>query len=1386
MILMYRKNIYFLVAIFSLFIFQSTIAKDNVPNPNNNSDNGLRVVAAGCLPATSSTELNINNVRTLILGGGDMWWDLNNAVYEIPQGSNKHSMFAGALWIGGLDDQDNLKVAAMTYRQDGNDFWPGPLNGDQMSNEYGSVSASTCAEFDKHYKITRQEVEDYVAYTNCLSDPECDMSTYADYVQPSIISDWPASRIDVDGTYDYLAPYVDVNGDGDYTVGLDYPGYDLEGVADCKTDDVLFGDQTLWWVFNDNGNIHTESGSESAIGLEVQAQAFGFATNDEINNMTFYSYKIINRSTETLNETYFGQWVDPDLGNYQDDYVGCDVELGLGYCYNGDADDDGAYGYNNDSDDPPPAIGVDFFRGPLADTGDQLDNDMDGQIDEPGEQIIMSKFVYYNNDFSDHGNPEDAIHYYNYLKGIWKDGNPMTYGGTGWESGNPECNFMFPGDTDPNFNDVWTEITAGNDPADRRFLQSAGPFTLEPGAVNYITIGVVWARASEGDNFASVEKMKLADRKAQTLFDICFEVIDGPSAPDAQIVELDEEIIINLTYSENSNNFAGSYAEEDPFISDVLADLDGDGQFEDIPIDRTYKFEGYQVFQLKDQYVSVTDLYDPNKAYMIYQCDIENYRGTNIDGSPTSTFEPGENPNPISDLVNYNLDESVGPGVFVPQNMTLGAGNEGVFHSIRVTEDKFATGNTDLVNNKPYYFTVIAYAHNEYIEYAADVPFNSLDPYAPSSLGQKKPYLAGRKNIRTYTAIPHKVEASGSLVNSDYGTRPSIIGVAGSGNGGFNLSITEECKQEIVENYSVNEIHYEKDRGPVDISVIDPLSVPLGDFVFEMRDPIINEEGFVTDTRWALMQIDGTDTIVVESSNTMLEQVQQVIPEWGLAVNLQPIFSPASERVTNKGFIDIEFSFSGLEDLEQSDILTQINQESPFVSFEDFDGFPQYFALTGAFDWIRSGTQSFSADDPVLSQYSIFNDIGAPDSPEDKDAVYEVLTSGLIAPYKLVSSDYRHEYEANDFTFRDTVGCGPAFKDFRSDCSLDSLNNVDIIFTSDKSLWTRVPILEMAEGIIENDGTLTPAGLGDAEKWDIRTSNSVDKNGQDDGSGTGWGWFPGYAIDVSKGIRLDLMFSEDSSFPEQNGADMQFNPTNIVAESINLNDISSGIADWSLFSDVSGDDISLGGKHWIYVLNTPYQGDDETLNTNYDLFENWHLASRKKKLIPKITWVMPAMGNFSNNPQEWTEYGVSLRVTEPYGVRNSDENNGASKYRFNTSDILTVLNDEATQKEGLDMVNIVPNPYYGVSGYETGQVDNRVKIINLPKKCTISIYSINGLLIRQIKKDAETTEYEWDLKNRFGIPVASGVYIIHIDAPGIGEKVIKWFGSMRPIDLDSF
>ena len=56
--------------------------------------------------------------------------------------------------------------------------------------------------------------------------------------------------------------------------------------VDCTANDYLFGDQSIWWVFNDAGNYHGETGG-TAIGLEIQAQAFAYKTNDELSDMTF-------------------------------------------------------------------------------------------------------------------------------------------------------------------------------------------------------------------------------------------------------------------------------------------------------------------------------------------------------------------------------------------------------------------------------------------------------------------------------------------------------------------------------------------------------------------------------------------------------------------------------------------------------------------------------------------------------------------------------------------------------------------------------------------------------------------------------------------------------------------------------------------------------------------------------------------------------------------------------------------------------------------------------------------------------------------------------------------------------------------------------------------
>ena len=150
-------------------------------------------------------------------------------------------------------------------------------------------------------------------------------------------------------------------------------------------------------------------------------------------------------------------------------------------------------------------------------------------------------------------------------------------------------------------------------------------------------------------------------------------------------------------------------------------------------------------------------------------------------------------------------------------------------------------------------------------------------------------------------------------------------------------------------------------------------------------------------------------------------------------------------------------------------------------------------------------------------------------------------------------------------------------------------------------------------------------------------------------------------------------------------------------------------------------------------------------------------------------------------------------------------NNNFGLYTFNTSDIFTEIQNADKIKSALDLINVVPNPYYAYSTYETGRIDNRVRITNLPNKCKVKIFTLNGTLVRTFDRDVSGQEdlnieekgtafvhgrrlpfQDWDLKNQSGISVASGLYIIHIDVPGVGEKILKWFGVMRPLDLQNY
>src|SRR5690606_2141486 len=151
----------------------------------------MKVLAEGCAAATSSADLNINNVRTRILGSGDMWWDLDDAKYEVPKDGGTHAMFSGALWLGGYDQANQLKMAAMTYRQTGVDYWPGPLDA------AASVTAETCERYNRHWVIYREDVDIHAAWIECKLKPDCNLDEqFPGYAPPQVIMEWPGNGVD--------------------------------------------------------------------------------------------------------------------------------------------------------------------------------------------------------------------------------------------------------------------------------------------------------------------------------------------------------------------------------------------------------------------------------------------------------------------------------------------------------------------------------------------------------------------------------------------------------------------------------------------------------------------------------------------------------------------------------------------------------------------------------------------------------------------------------------------------------------------------------------------------------------------------------------------------------------------------------------------------------------------------------------------------------------------------------------------------------------------------------------------------------------------------------------------------------------------------------------
>ena len=350
---------------------------------------------------------------------------------------------------------------------------------------------------------------------------------------------------------------------------------------------------------------------------------------------------------------------------------------------------------------------------------------------------------------------------------------------------------------------------------------------------------------------------------------------------------------------------------------------------------------------------------------------------------------------------------------------------------------------------------------------------------------------------------------------------------------------------------------------------------------------------------------------------------------------------------------------------------------------------------------------------------------------------------------------------------------------------------------------------------------------------------------------SGMGWFPGYVINIETGERLNIMFGEDSRYPSENGKDMLWNPT--ATTMLGSSDYVMGGrhflyilgANNQLFKDLSNKNgvivptnyktPSYDEGRWAWrmlsslnrLLKFKSSGDTGNPKNDYKGAAYNGLLTREEssKVVPErdsssllfssVMWVnMPLATSkefvFTSYDEIPCDVTIDINVSKPYskfyshneskpahsGVEELNANNPMYEFEL-TSDVVTLTdqyeNNEDLTNSILDNIAVVPNPYYSNSAYETSsQLDTRVRITNLPANSTVSIYTVDGTLVRRLgpsPSDAgnANTGYtlDWDLKTHTGLPISGGMYLIHVKTP-MGERIVKWFGTMRPVDLNAF
>ncbi|HEX9006639.1 MAG TPA: hypothetical protein VF889_05060 [Bacteroidota bacterium] len=234
--------------------------------------------------------------------------------------------------------------------------------------------------------------------------------------------------------------------------------------------------------------------------------------------------------------------------------------------------------------------------------------------------------------------------------------------------------------------------------------------------------------------------------------------------------------------------------------------------------------------------------------------------------------------------------------------------------------------------------------------------------------------------------------------------------------------------------------------------------------------------------------------------------------------------------------------------------------------------------------------------------------------------------------------------------------------------------------------------------------------------------------------------------------------------------DMDSNPPRRLAVGHLENNTPDGMVDgryWPPPSNSSVPDTnynSNGPREWFFIFDAPYTDSPD--------------PSLQKDIMTETLPIM-WMGTVARRGN------ATFAAGDEFEIKANHVNTPADEFTFTAP---AVTSDPALAKADISQINVFPNPYYGVNTEELNKYQRFVIFNHLPRRATIRVFNLAGVQVRHIEKESDSQFERWDLANDSGLPVGSGLYLVHIVMPDLGgaTKILKLAVVQEQQILDRF